>query len=1493
MFSNRMNPQTRTPSLLSRLANRVPMLRFPTQLFGVTSSDGHTGERQTGAFSGRSMQVAGVAILVALTCADLFAQPGGPGGAPGGRSSRGGRGGFGGFGGGGFGGGGFGGFGGGISSLLRDPAVKTEIGLTPEQEEEIRASQEGAGGGFDRDAFRVRMEAIEAAKTDEEKAKLQKEWQAENEKRQKDRDAAVKKLLKPEQVTRLEQISLQRSGLSALRDDEVAKSLNISEDQKKKYADIQAAYEKQMAEMRPGGSVPFSREAMEKARTDRDTQLDQLLTADQRKLWESKLGAPAPKSERDERGGPGGDRGSRRERTGSTGGPRGPEREEKVPDGAVAVADFSAEATERASTPVLPMNPSAPSSNGIPANGTPTTGVSATGANSAPATEKLMSFKFRFAPWEMVLKHFAEHAGLTLDLNVVPPGTFNYYDNGKFTVTQALDIINGYLLQKGFVLVRRDKFLVVVNIDNGIDPNLVPDVAIADLSKRGRNELVRVLLPIEGMAPDAAADEAQELLGPQGKIVPLSKSSRLLVTDIASNVSRIHEFLNGMSVIPTSGPTFQSFQIKHVSVMEAEKVVRDLFGLPQRGVVSTPVAAQSNASSSRGGWPGFGRGDFGRGDFGRGDFGRGDFGRGGDSGRGDSERGSQPQTQSSTGGSSVASNSRISVATDLRTNTLMVTAKSEDLKIVEQAIKTLDIDEQTNNQSRNLTGQNSPQLEVYAITTADPRVMIQTINTLVPAAIVNEDAKAKRLHVFATSDEQQQIKALIHQIDGGIEGGETALVVNLRRLDATGAAGSLRNLFKGNREDVPSIEADPLGRRLMIRGTTAQMTEIRQLLKQMGEDPDGNGLPDPGARGPVRTLSLGGRDPQEFAELIEKLWPSRDANPIRIVVPSSGNRTLKSGAHHSPAANSDESTTLANETEESGGVRAAGMIKTKVTNPISVPKRKPAATESGSLNREAGALLQNLESLLDPRTLDDELEAITSDDTNSENDEPVGLNDPQATGEIQPDAESDSGDPKPDAPAVPEQQTEQAQKASPTEKTNSTEKPVEKAAPKSPDVDLEDAPAAPQAKATVPSDEPTTAAEKAEAGSEELPVRVRTGRAAIEPGTANQPAGTARGQQPITIVPQGSNLIVTSDDTEALDRLQSMIEALAQAAPKRQTWTVFYLRTADATETATMLGHLFPSGSVSQSTDTNSMTMMGSLTGGISSLGSSLMDMTGLSSLGAATSLRIVPEVRSNALYVSGPSDLVQQVEEVLKVLDASELPESLRDRLPRMVPVEHADVDEVAAIIENVYKDYMQAPAAMPGGGGGGGGLNPLALLMAAGGGGDKQKGRGIRLTIGVDSRTSSIVVSADENLFRQIEAMIKELDQAALAANRTIRVVPVDAAKSILVQQALGSLVGKVKVSTTGSRPSGMPDPMPNGQNNDNNSRGGRSGRDGGSSGEDELRRRFLQGAGILPPGGGGDNAGGRGGRGGFGGGFGGGRFGGGQGGGDQRGGGRGRGD
>lgn len=1168
--------------------------------------------------------------------------------------SRGGPGGFGG----GFGGGAFGG--GGSQSLLdyanRDEKAQTEIKLTDEQKTKIKELADSLRP--DPSSFA----RFGTAQTDEDRQKLRDEMTREAEERRKTGDTKLKDLISAEQFKRLEQLWLRQTGYSALSREEIASTIKLTDVQKAEVKKIQDEY----TEAARAGGFRMPRDEREKLRSDRDEKLAKVLTADQTKLWETKLGPPPAET---------------------------------------ADADASQSTTDTASTEKKPTtdDKSSATSTTSASTGKVVAKLSANDDDKSSAESKTnkasddspvkplgpnekMSFNFRFAPWDMVLKMFAEQAGLTLDMSTPPPGTFNYYDKGKYTTTEALDILNGYLLQKGFVLVKRDQFLVVLNIDNGIPPNLVPQVNPDEIASRGKNELLSVVFALNGQDAATAAEEVKAMLGPQGKVVTLSKANRLLVTDIGANLRRVNALLNGADGETTGMASgFKAFLLKHISATEAEKTIRDLFGLAPKARLAAATTA------SRPGYSGYSSSSYYRPD--------------GDRRYDERDRRYDDQRRDDRGGGGggppqgpiafptpTPAKERVTLAVDLRTNSLLVQANAADLAIVEQAIKTIDVADSSGRSGSAADG-GQPQLEVYSLVTADPATVVNTLNALIPGLTINEDYKAKKLHVYASPGDQRQVRAIINQLDGGAN--ETVSVFPLRRLDPVAAVGSLRSLFSGRKEDMPSIEADVAGKRLMIRGTSEQLAQIRAVLQQLGEDGVGGSAGGVG-EGPIRTLSAGNRDPKELISLVERIWSASDRNPIRIVVPSAISPASRNiPERRVPSSGAESEGEEDNQDDES-------QDENLTDGAIVIDEPKPSSDQPRSAGKSSG----------------DETEDIFR--------ELLGLLD----------------------------QIEDEQPAA---------KPAAKATKKTPTYESTD-----------------------------------------ENGPATQKKTTGKSQPPIAISTVGNNLIISSDDIEALDRLERLIQSLTQNSGGSKTkWTVFYLRSADAAETAQMLGHLFPTGSVTR-TSTDS-TLMGSLSSGISSLGGSLMQMTGLNSLGSDAALRIIPEPRSNALFVSGTEDQIRQIEDVLKILDASELPDSLKDRTARMIAVEHADVHDVYEIVKDVYKEEIEGGQNNPLGRGGGSSsgrdFNPIAMMMGGIAGSQNSRNqKGIQMSVGIDTRTNTLIVSANDKLFRQVETLVKSIDDSARAAKQTVRVMPLDNANSAVVSQALGAIIGKVKVSSTG---------------------------------------------------------------------------------------------
>ena len=208
---------------------------------------------------------------------------------------QGGQGGRGGAGGGGFGGRGgsggsmFGGRGGGdmTMTLLRIEAVRTELEISPDQEEALTKMQEQGRPERPDGDFRNMSE--------EERTEFFSKMRKQAEERNAKMKEQLEEVLFPEQLERLQEINIQLQGIAALRNADVAKELKITEAQKKELEEVQAGLMEKMREgMRElftgGGGREGMREKIEEMRDDMEGDVLDVLTSDQKKKFEEMKG---------------------------------------------------------------------------------------------------------------------------------------------------------------------------------------------------------------------------------------------------------------------------------------------------------------------------------------------------------------------------------------------------------------------------------------------------------------------------------------------------------------------------------------------------------------------------------------------------------------------------------------------------------------------------------------------------------------------------------------------------------------------------------------------------------------------------------------------------------------------------------------------------------------------------------------------------------------------------------------------------------------------------------------------------------------------------------------------------------------------------------------------------------------------------------------------------------------------------------------------------
>ena len=203
---------------------------------------------------------------------------------------------------------------------------------------------------------------------------------------------------------------------------------------------------------------------------------------------------------------------------------------------------------------------------------------------AVPAATARLRFNFRFQPWSEVLNWFADRAGYSLVLDVAPTGTFNYSDAREYSPAEAIDLLNSVLMTKGYTLVLRDRMLLLVNLEDPIPPSLVSEVPAEQLEGRGVFELLSTRFQLKNLSVDEAQDEIEELLGPQGSMIPLPKARQLVVVELGGRLRTIRDVLEkAENARDPSQHELKWFDLHSVAPDEVVALLRQMFEIPEGG----------------------------------------------------------------------------------------------------------------------------------------------------------------------------------------------------------------------------------------------------------------------------------------------------------------------------------------------------------------------------------------------------------------------------------------------------------------------------------------------------------------------------------------------------------------------------------------------------------------------------------------------------------------------------------------------------------------------------------------------------------------------------------------------------------------------------------------------------------------------------------------------------------------------------------------------
>ncbi len=873
-----------------------------------------------------------------------------------------------------------------------------------------------------------------------------------------------------------------------------------------------------------------------------------------------------------------------------------------------------------------------------------------------PDADGKLRFNFKGQTWPSVLDWLAEISHMSLDWQEAPGDYLNLTTQRPYTVAETRDLINKHLLARGFTLLENGEMLSVVNLKK-LDPSLVPRVEPKQLTDRLPHEFVKVSFPLDWLIAEATVEEIKPMLSPNAKVTPLKTTNRLEVMDAVVNLREVRELLEAEQTGNGQERLVEVFALKHTKAEEVVDQLKGLLGM-EAGKKAGPVTPEQMQMQMQQ----------------------------------QQMQMQMQQQQAQQPGGMPKPKAEVYLVVNARENSILVNGPPDKMAIIAQAIKAIDVPRSAGE----VPWGRVTRMKVYRLAGLDPEALLKLLEEtggFDPSTRLQVDKANKALIAYAPAPDHLLIQAMVDKLDGS---GRKFTVMQLRRLEADYVAGSIEFMMGNEKKDDSQnrrrsyyfydpwgqqnqdqgntdkfrVEADVEFRRLLLWANEIEMTEVRNLLAQLGEIPVEGGNPER-----VRVISVNpGADTEELLRLLRSSWTG--ANPIEV-------EAIDEAANEPPQQKSAPAA-------EPAPVREAAKPRPEA----SLPRRGPILLAAA-----------------------DQVAPAAPDEVNGE--------------EASVDLESE----------------EKARKI------------LERFERRARGQDRAGAPA---------TDAPADAEEK--------------------------PAGKSQQPAPIRITRGRDGLVITSNDTQALDRLQDLID---QVQPQRDDFKIFHLKYAYASGVKLNLKDIFDE----EEKDSRRPWWWDDYDTGNQD------DKKGR--LSKRRQLKFISDFDTNTIMVKN-ADPVQlaKIEEIIKFYDRPEPPDSQSIRKMKMIRLDYAKAPQVAEVLKEVYRDLLSS--------------NDKALQnnnqqqeqrpergFFIFGAGDGDEGNDTKLpkfkgllSIGIDAPSNSLVISAPEFLMRSVDEVVKSLDEAAKPSNVVVVVKLEESLKGIKAQAALARAIGAAKAAANQSQ-------------------------------------------------------------------------------------------
>ena len=404
-------------------------------------------------------------------------------------------------------------------------------------------------------------------------------------------------------------------------------------------------------------------------------------------------------------------------------------------------------------------------------------GFTLSGAAFAQETEsgsngRLVSMSFREADLDYVLDFFSQATGYTVIKDADIDARVTIISQKDITVNQALSVLNSILAVKGYASIVNGKIVKVVSLDVAKQENSEIRVGVDPMEIESTDTIVTQIMPLSNANAAQIAKDIRDLVPEYGVMVAHTQSNTLILTATSSNIKRFAQIIKELDIPMSDLIKVEVFIIKYREAESLAEVLEELFQRPQGTSASEQEQRERNAMVQR-------------------------FrGRGPGGGFGGPGGGGQTESQTSTESERLEVLSNVKVVADADTNSLLVSASEDNLKLIREIIEKLDTE---------ITDQ--PETRIFELEHADATEVADELDQL-----------------FESSTTSRSSNQQFGFGRGGFRGQQQG-----RSSQVTGEGGIL---------GLPEINviADERTNSVVVTTTSQQIESVGQLIKQLDRD---------------------------------------------------------------------------------------------------------------------------------------------------------------------------------------------------------------------------------------------------------------------------------------------------------------------------------------------------------------------------------------------------------------------------------------------------------------------------------------------------------------------------------------------------------------------------------------------------------------------------------------------------------------------------------